>query len=90
MTVLAFDSKTRADAVLKEVAATPDGGVWVWFDPDSNENIVHYAVGIDGRCATAHHFDEIDRDWLEAYLEGMAGVQVLDALPADWQYPQEE
>lgn len=84
MTVLVFKDKTTADTVLKEIAATPFGQVWAWYDPDRAENAIQYAQSTDGRCAVAHPFSEEDGAWLKVYLGGMAGVQVLDALPSDW------
>jgi hypothetical protein len=94
-TVIVFQNKSLADTILKEIAATPaieggTGAVWCWYDPDSDANAVQYAQSADGRCAVAHHWSEIDRDWLEAYLAewtAVGTVQILDALPADWQYP---
>jgi hypothetical protein len=88
-TVIVFQDKATADLILKEIAATPNipegiGPVWVWYDPDSGENAVQYAQSADGRCAISHPWTGIDREWLEAYLDGMDGVQVLDELPGDW------
>lgn len=97
MTVIVFGSKALADELLCEVAATPaiEGGigpVWVWYGPDDAENRVQYAQSRDGRCAVSHSWTAVDRAWLEAYLEQFIAdgrVQLLDALPADWQYPLE-
>lgn len=90
---IVFPDRATADAVLKEISATPDvdggiGPVWVWFDPDSDANVVAYAEGEDGRCAIAHPWSEIERAWLEAYLAAWPAVEVLDRLPKDWQRPQ--
>lgn len=92
MTVIVFATKTLADSILKEIAASPFGLVWVWFDPDRETNQVQYNEGADGRCMIAHPFAEDDRDWLEAYMaewiaEGR--VQVLDGMPEDWQHTSE-
>ena len=87
MTVIVFADKTTADAACKEITATPYGSVWCWYDPDQAANAVQYAQSADGRCAIAHRFEEQDRAWLEVYLAGMTGVQVLNSLPTDWQYP---
>jgi hypothetical protein len=96
MTHLIFSSKTIADTICQEIAATPDieGGsapCWLWFDPDAPTNQVQYAQGADGRCAVAHPFNAVDRAWLETYCDSWitAGqMQILDALPANWQYQQ--
>ncbi len=88
MTVIVFATKILADTILREIAATPWGSVWVWYDPDQTTNTVQYNQGADGRCAIAHPFNEMDADWLEAYMDGwlVAGtVQIRDALPEDWQ-----
>lgn len=90
MTVIVFSDKTKADAVCNEIAATPYGLVWCWYDPDRPENAVQYAQSADGRCAIVHPFEEQDQAWLEVYLDGMAGVRILNVLPADWQYPTEQ
>jgi hypothetical protein len=89
---LVFLDRATADAVLCEVAATPDleggiGPVWVWYDPDVATNAVSYAEGADGRCVIAHPWSAVDRDWLEAYLSAWGEVAVLDALPGDWKWP---
>jgi len=93
-TVLVFRDKATADVILHEIAVTPFGLVWVWFDPDDPAtNRVQYAQGADGRCAIAHPWSEVDRDWLEAYLADWVAsgdVRVLDALPEDWPYLQIE
>lgn len=92
MTVLVFKDKITADTELKEIAATPNieggiGSVWVWHQPDGTANDIQYCTGADGRCAIAHPWSQVERDWLEAWFNGVAGVQILDALPVDWQYP---
>jgi hypothetical protein len=86
-TCLVFQTKTIADAVSKEIAATPFGAVWTWYDPDGDVNMVQYLVAGDGRCAMLHDFEDLDREWLDIYLEGYQGVTVLNALPSDWSYP---
>ena len=94
-TVIVFQTKALADQICQEIATTPgiEGGigpVWVWYDPDTPENDVQYAIGADGRCAISHPWSEIDRDWLEAYMDEwiqVGQVQILDALPDDWKYP---
>jgi hypothetical protein len=82
-----FKTRQIADAITKEIAATPNDLVWVWFNPDDSTNDVQYNEGADGRCLVDHPWSEEDRDWLEAYLDGwvQAGtVHLLDAMPADW------
>ncbi|MCM1564935.1 MAG: hypothetical protein NC238_03065 [Dehalobacter sp.] len=86
-TVIVFPSKTDADTYLQEVAVTPEGGVWTWYDPDSSNNAIQYNQSTDGRCAVAHNFSESDRAWLEIYLEDKA--QFYNELPSDWQYREE-
>lgn len=86
-TVITFANKSLADSVLNEIAATPYESVWVWYDPDQPTNVIRYVTSTDGRCAIAHHWGEQDRAWLEAYLDGMAGVTIGDELPKDWRYP---
>lgn len=92
MTYIVFANRTLADSVLKEIAASPFGQVWVFYDPEQPTNAVTYNEGADGRCMIAHPFSDEDRDWLEAYMAtwiATGEVQVLDTIPADWQYPQE-
>jgi hypothetical protein len=88
---LVFPDRATADAVLREIAATPDldggiGSVWVWYDPDGALNTVGYAQGADGRCMIAHPWPAVDRDWLEAYLAAWPEVLTLDAVPGDWKW----
>lgn len=83
-TVIVFPNKADADTYLKEVAVTPFAGIWCWYDPDSDVNVIQYNQSSDGRCAIAHIFCEEDRAWLEIYLEGKA--QILNELPSDWLY----
>jgi hypothetical protein len=90
---IVFPDRATADTVLREVAATPDieggvGPVWVWYDPDLDTNVVGYAEGADGRCMIAHHWMEVDRAWIEAYLAAWPEVEVLDAAPDDWAWPE--
>jgi hypothetical protein len=93
VTHIIFPSKAVADALLYEIAVTPmvDGQgspVWVWWNPDNPvKNDISYATSQDGRVAIAHPFDDVALTWLTAYLDGQAGVQILDALPSDWRYP---
>jgi hypothetical protein len=89
---LVFPNRATADAVLREIAATPDieggiGPVWVWYDPDAAANVVGYAEGADGRCMIAHPWPAVDGDWLWAFLGAWPGVLVLDAVPGDWKWP---
>lgn len=88
---LVFPDRATADAVLREIAATPDleggvGPVWVWYDPDVTLNVVGHTEGADGRCMIAHPWSAVDRDWLEAYLAAWPEVLVLDAAPGDWKW----
>lgn len=88
---LVFPDRATADAVLREVAATPDleggiGPVWVWYDPDADTNVVSYDEAADGRCMLAHPWSEVGRDWWQAYVgAAWPAVQVLSAPPKDWQ-----
>ena len=82
-----FQTKVEADAIIQELAVTPFGSVWLWKEPEANVNQIQYTQDATGRCAIAHSFSEEDRDWIEAYLDSMTKVQILDALPGDWQYP---
>jgi hypothetical protein len=89
---LVFPDRATADAVLREIAATPDledgiGPVWVWYDPDAAANVVGYAEGADGRCMIAHPWSDVDGDWLEGYLRAWPNVLVLGAVPGDWKWP---
>ena len=93
MTVIVFPDRATADAVCKEIAATPAieegvGPVFLWFDPDAATNTVQYAQDATGRCAVAHPWSAADRAWLEAYLAAWPSVTVGDALPVDWVWPQ--
>ena len=86
-----FPDRATADAVLREIAVTPDledgiGPVWVWYDPDAAVNAVSYAQAADGRCMIVHPWRPIGRDWLEAYVGAWPGVLVLDAIPGDWKW----
>lgn len=92
MTVIVFATKALADSILKEVAATPFGLVWVFFEPENPTNTVQYNEGADGRCMIAHPFSEEDRTWLEAYMaEWIADgrVKVLGEMPEDWVHSKE-
>lgn len=83
--ILVFENKAKADTLIKEIAVTPFGSVWVWFNPESEANDIQYATNeVDERYAVCHNFSEEDADWLEAYLQGVAGVEILDALPDNW------
>jgi hypothetical protein len=90
ITYIVFTSSAIADAILYEIAVTPlfegDGEpVWLWRDPE-NPSILDkaYARCQDGRVCVVHRFNPVTLTWLTAYLEGMTGVQILDALPEDW------
>lgn len=93
-TVIIAADKATMDALTNEVSATPviegDGGVpvWVWFESDSPTNDVTYAVAADGRCAIAHPFTPLVREWWEAYTAGWPGIEVRDDLPADWVFAE--
>lgn len=97
MATVVFQSTSLADTILHEICATPNleggvGAVIVWWEPENGVNAVCYSIGADGRCLVAHPWKEVDVDWLEAYMNEwiQAGtVQILDSVPADWQYPQE-
>ena len=97
MTVIIFASKLLADTILREIAATPAitegiGPVWCWYNPDYPDNDVQYNQSSDGRCAIAHPWGEVDRDWLAAYMDEwvVSGeVVITDRLPEDWGYSVE-
>jgi hypothetical protein len=89
---IVFADRATADAVLQEIAATPelaDGLAWpvlVWDDAAGA------AIGTfeapDGRVAVGHRWAAAERAWLGDYVAAWrAKVQVLDALPGDWQSP---
>lgn len=86
--LIVFEDKTKADAILKEIAVTPFGMVWVWYDPDIEINQIQYITSSDGRCAICYSFTEEDKLWLEIYLDGITGIQILNVLPDDWQYSE--
>lgn len=93
-TVIVAVDKATMDALMQEVSATPviegDGSVpvWVWFESWAPTNDVTYNIGGDGRCAIAHRWTPLVREWWESYTAGWAGVEIRDDLPADWQYPE--
>ena len=71
--------------ILDEIFCTPDleGGIGPVLIGDP-------LIGVDGRCAVCHPWNEVSEDWLAAYVQGIQGAQVLDELPGDWQYPASE
>lgn len=88
---IVFPDLATANAVLSEIAATPDieggiGPVWVWYDPDNPANTICYAGGSDGRKMIAHPWSDVDRAWLGAYLAAWPAVKLLDAPPVDWSW----
>lgn len=86
--IVVFADKATADAQLRNISETP-GGVWVYVNPDNQGNDVKYAMGMDGRCAIAHEFSAEDIAYLMERLKSISGVQLLDTLPSDWEYPRE-
>jgi hypothetical protein len=88
-TYLVFGDRTAADEVMQEIAATPiiAGGlewpVQIW-DEDAGAGIGTLEAS-DGRVAVGHHWTSAERLWLADYVDGWRSVQILDALPADWQ-----
>lgn len=82
--LIVFQDKAKADTLLNEIAVTPFGMVWCWYDPDMETNQIQYVYSSDGRCVVCHNFSEEDRAWLEIYLDGIIGVQITDSLPSDW------
>jgi len=97
--VITFSDKKIADEITKEIGVTPFGAVIMWagnpapdFGFDAEVNIIPYVEGVDGRCAIIHSFDDLDSDWLEAYLDILVksgAVAISEFLPKDWQYPKE-
>ena len=87
-TVIVYQDKDTADRVAHEICVTPSG-IFLHCDPDApaGQNTVTYAVAADGRCAQSFPAGEADRDWLELRYGGLTGVQILDALPGDWVWP---
>jgi hypothetical protein len=96
-TVIVFQTQSLADSILDEIAVMPvleggNGPVWVYHLPSASTNNIAYNKSQDGRVLIAHPWSEVDRDWLEAYMSewiSAGRVQVLDAIPADWQYGEE-
>jgi hypothetical protein len=96
--VLVFRDQAIADAVLREIAATPAiedgiGPVWVWYQPDVEVNTISYAASEDGRVAIAHPWSAVDQAWLKAYCAAwvMSGdLSIATALPSDWEWPQRQ
>ena len=92
-TYLLFPDRAIADEVMQEIAATPivAGGlewpVQMW-DDDARAGIGTIAAA-DGRAAVGHAWSEKERAWLAGYVAGWRAVEVLDALPAEWQ-PKED
>jgi len=86
---LVFPDRAAADEVMQEIAATPilaDGLEWpvqIW-DEDARAGI-GTCEAADGRIAVGHHWTGAERAWLADYLDGWRSVEILDALPGDWQ-----
>lgn len=82
--VLVFRDKASFDAIKADIVCTPDidGGV-------GPVALGEPTVAADGRCVVSHPWSEVDGDWLAAYTSGAnPAVQILDALPSDWAWPE--
>ena len=91
--VIVFPTKELFNQITQEIACTPSledgvGHVWLWYDPDSEVNVVTPNIGADGRCAVAYPWSKVDCDWLEAYLATWPDVKLMKKLPEDWKYSQ--
>lgn len=80
---------TRNPALFADISYTPDlssdGGV----GPVAIGTPLVEA-GTNPRYAVIHPFAEIDAAWVLAYCSGDSpAMTILDAMPADWQYPTE-
>jgi hypothetical protein len=61
-------------------------------DPDGTPNMVQYIEAADGRCAICHPFGDDDMAFFTEYCaSGISSgdIQLLDALPEDWEYQTE-
>lgn len=92
-TYLVFPDRATADEVMREIAVTPivaDGLEWpvqIW-DDGASAGIGTFEAS-DGRIAVGHPWTSAERAWLAEYVDGWRTVDILDALPADWQ-PKDE
>ena len=71
--------------ILNEIACTPDiegdvGAVMMGVPLEAK----------DGRLAVCHPWGKVSIDWLTAYTKGIAGAQVVDVLPKDFEVEGEE
>jgi hypothetical protein len=88
-TYLVFPDRAMADEVMREIAVTPivAGGlewpVQMW-DEDAGAGIGTFEAS-DGRAAVGHHWTSAESTWLADYVDGWRSVEILDAVPADWQ-----
>lgn len=88
-TYLVFADRAAADEVMREIAVTPivaDGLAWpvqMW-DEDAGTGIGTFEAS-DGRVAVGHHWTSAERAWLADYVDGWRNMEILEALPADWQ-----
>jgi len=80
--IILTDTKEIADTLLAEISETPavPGGIGC-------VTIGVYIQDTQGRCAVCHPWSSADREVIANYFRDVPGVQVLDSLPVDWQYP---
>lgn len=88
-TYLVFPDRAAADEVMREIAATPivaDGLEWpvLTWDEDAGIGIGTFEAS-DGRVAVGHRWTNAERTWIADYVDGWRAVEILEALPADWQ-----
>ena len=88
-TYLVFPDRATADEVMREMAATPvvaGGLAWpvqMW-DEDAGAPIGTLEAA-DGRVAVGHHWSRAERRWIAKYVDGWRSLEILDALPSDWE-----
>ena len=84
--MIIFADLDTANTVCKEITCTPSG-VYLWYPPGATTNEIQYCASLDGRQAIGYPFSDDDAAWLQQQLQGQSGVQIMDALPDDWQWP---
>lgn len=88
-TYLVFRDRATADEVIQEIATTPilpDGLAWpvqIW-DEDAGTAIGTFEAA-DGKVALGHRWTNAERAWMAEYANGWRDMEILEALPADWQ-----
>jgi len=83
--IIIFPTKAIADEMLLDLAATPNDGVWVYYNPEKTyetwdeeaeemvtkhyPNVISYNQADDGRCAIAHPFSQSEIEWLQEWWD---------------------